>query len=429
METFTLNEDSSPRAVKPRPAWVREQIRHFNRKLEPRFREKKFTLMSQSPFSFFRGTNHLFWADFGNGSLLDAYGGGKGTRIWISGDLHCDNFGCFTDPTGRLVYDVNDFDESVMADYQFDLWRLGVSLVLAGPQNKKNPKNAARLAESCVKGYWCELKSCRWYDNLRNSHWDEEQSSQSLRHFLAHSRKHLGFPTLLERWTKTGKEGLRFKLPSNPDLEVVPKETAKKLEKGLVRYAQELRPWPMEKPRVFEVQDLARRLNAGIGSEGLRRYYALVRVKENGADPYRILDIKQQVEPSAWNYLSKKSRRKTRELCGDNQALRVDLANRALTRHPDPWLGQLELKEGDFTVRERSPFKDRLPLELLDDSSAYQMGAVLARAHCRAKDSFAKKAFDNIRGNKSAFRKLMVDISLAYAAQVESDFQGFREKV
>src|ERR1017187_5233488 len=96
-------------SIQSRPSRVWDQVRHFNRKLEPLFRAKKFSLMSRSPSAFFRGTNHLYWADFGKSDLLKAFGDGKDTRLWINGDLHCDHFGSFTDATGRLVYDLNNF--------------------------------------------------------------------------------------------------------------------------------------------------------------------------------------------------------------------------------------------------------------------------------------------------------------------------------
>ena len=427
VQPFRLNDDGSSQPPLARQAWVRDQIRHFNRKLEPRFRARKFSLLSQSPLHFFRGTNHLFWFDFGGCDLINTFGGGKGTRIWICGDLHCDNLGSFTDSTGRLVYDLNDFDESVIADFQMDLWRLATSLVLACRENKKNSRNAARLAESCAKGYWRELKSCRWYENVRYGPWDEEQASSSLRHFLSHTKKHQGFPAMLDRWTKAGKGGLRFKVQGNPDLEPLPIESVKKIEKALLAYAHELKHWPMEKPRMFEIQDITRRLNSGVGSEGLHRYYALIRVKDNGADPYRILDIKRQLTPSPWEYLPKTARRKTREFCGDSQSLRVDLASRALSRHTDPWLGRLDLKDEEFSVRERSPYRAHMPPGLLDEDASYQLGAILARAHCRTRDSFAKKAFESIKGDKSRFRMQTVAIALGYADQVLLDYQGFRE--
>lgn len=381
--------------------------------------------MAQSPWAFFQGTNHLFWADLGESDWLGAFGGGKGTRIWIDGNLHCGNFGSFTDATDRLVYDLNNFDESIVADYQFDLWRLGVSLVLLGRKNKKNPKTLRRMVVECARGYWREIKSCRWYKSLSQVPWDEEQSAQSLRHYLAHARKNFGFPHMLECWTKPGKNGLGFKTQGNSELEILPKEMARKLEKALKDYALRLKPWPMEKPRVFEIESLARRLNPGPEAEGQKHYCALVRVREEAQNPYRILLIKQQVEPSAWDHLSKKSLRKTRKLSGNNQALRVELASRALSRHPDPWLGRLEWKGEDYTVGEWSPYRGVLPDNILDESAAYQLGSILARAHCRTKGSFAKKAFESIKKDKKQFRRLVADLSLAYADQVEEDYRSF----
>jgi uncharacterized protein (DUF2252 family) len=404
---------------------VKDHIRRFNQGLEPRSREKKFSLMTQSPWSFFQGTNHLFWADLGESEWLGAFGGDKGTRTWICGDLHYGNFGSFTDATGRLVYDLNNFAESMVADYQFDLWRLGVSLVLLGRKNKKNPKTIRRMVVECARGYWREIKSCRWYKSLSQAPWDEEQSAQSLRHYLAHARKHYGFPPMLEHWTKPGKNGLGFKTQGNPDLEIVPKETIQKFEKALKDYAKHLQPWPMEKPRVFEIESLARRLNKDPGSEDQKHYYALVRVREEAQNPYRILQINQRVEPSAWDHLSKKSLRKTRKLCGNNQALRVELAGRALSRHSDPWLGRLEWKGDDYTVGELSPYDGVLSDNMLDENAATQLGGILARAHCRAKGSFAKKVFESIKKDKKRFRRLVADLSLAYADQVEEDYRSF----
>ncbi len=422
---FLLPQEGS--APSPdRPAWVRDQIRRYDRHLEPRFRKVKWGLMARSPFRFFRGSDELFWSDLAESSLLEDFGGGKGTRLWLSGDAHCENFGSFSDATGRLVFELNDFDEAVIADYQMDLWRLCVSLVLKSRETQKNPKSQYRMALEAAWGYWQELKSCRWYENVRHSPWDEEQAEGSVRHFLTHVRKNAGYQPMLDRWTKAEKKGVTFLMPGNKDLELIPKPIHKKLEKALHRYTEDLRPWPAGKPRLFEVLDLARRLNGGIGSEGLPRYYALVRVSEEGDRPFRILEIKQVVEPSPWGYMPKKARRKTQELCGEDQGLRVTLAMEALSRHPDPWLGVLTLQGEDFVVRERSPFKGQLPSELVDESAARQMGGILARAHCRARGSFAKKAFDLIRGDKKTFRKRSAEIAMAYADQVEADHKAFK---
>lgn len=423
MEPFTLNADGATAIPRTRPSWVRDRIGRFDRKLDPQTRKLKWARMGQSPSSFFRQTGHLFWADFARSPLLENFGGGKKTRLWINGDALLGHFTSLTDTSGRLVLDLAHFDGSIIADYQFDLLRLGISLALAARENRQNPKAVYRMVLEYARSYWREIKSCRWYENIRFSPWDEEQSSGSVRHFLADIRKTRSYPQILEHWTKTGKAGPKFKTSGGTELRAFPKEGVKKLEKALLWYAGDLKPWPGPKPRVFEVSDLALSPNGGSNN-----YWALVRMKEEGENPYRLLELRRETEPPSWHFLPKKARRKTRDLCGDNQALRAELGCRALSRSQDPWLGRLELKDGDYLVREKSPFEASLSGAMVDEGAAVQLGAILARAHCRAKDSFAKNAFEAIKADKKAFRKQVAEIAVAYSAQVEADYQSFRSR-
>jgi uncharacterized protein (DUF2252 family) len=108
-------------------------IESANSSLSDDDRDQKYCAMSESPFVFFRGTNHLYWHDLGQDPRLTFFGevqGDDATRIWIQGDLHLENYGAFDDDGGDVVYALNDFDESVIADYQLDLWRMATSLVL-----------------------------------------------------------------------------------------------------------------------------------------------------------------------------------------------------------------------------------------------------------------------------------------------------------
>ncbi len=422
MEPFALNADGSPPSPRSRPSWVRDRIGQFDRKLNPQARKLKWIRMAQSPSAFFEGAGHLFWADFIPSPLLENFGGGKKTRLWIAGDALYSRFTGLADASGRLVFDLGAFDECVVADYQLDLLRLCASLALAVRENRRGPKAVYRMALECARSYWREIKSCRWYESVRYFPWDEEQASGSLRQFLSNLRKTHGYPQLVERWAKAGKAGPRFKTAPGTELEALPKEASRKLEKALLGYAGDLKPWPGPKPRLFEVADLAHRARP----DGRDCFWALVRVREEGENPYRILEVGEQTQPVGWEVLPKKNRRKMRELCGDSQSLRAELGCRALSRQTDPWLGRLEWKDGEFLVAERSPFGDSLPGALLDEGAASQFGAILARAHCRARDSFAKNAFESIKADKKAFRRQVAEAALAYADQVESDYQNFR---
>src|SRR5262249_48884956 len=91
-------------------------------------RAEKLAQLAESPVLFFRGTNHLFWADESRRADLRIYG----VDTWISGDLHTDNLGSTLDDTGTAVFGMNDFDEAIVGDYQLDVWRLATSLTLDG---------------------------------------------------------------------------------------------------------------------------------------------------------------------------------------------------------------------------------------------------------------------------------------------------------
>jgi hypothetical protein len=149
-------------------------------------------------------------------------------------------------------------------------------------------------------------------------------------------------------------------------------------------------------------------------------------LEEEGKEQHRILDVKFQPKPSSWSYLPKKFRQKTKEECGGNHALRTVLAQKALGRHTDPWLGWLDLADGTYAVRERSPYKASLPNERIDGETIRQMGGVLARAHSRARKKFPVKVLARIKGRKEEFRDLVLTVAQAYADQVEMDYQSFR---
>ena len=115
--------DSS--AIGPIEAW--------NAWLEDGDKRLKYCKMAASPFAFFRGTAHLYWDRYGEDPRLDVLGAADTVTV-IQGDAHVLNFGAFDDDRGEVVYDLNDFDESVLADVQLDVWRFAASIALMDDQ-------------------------------------------------------------------------------------------------------------------------------------------------------------------------------------------------------------------------------------------------------------------------------------------------------
>lgn len=92
----------------------------------------KFRKMAASAFAFYRGTACLFYSDLADGKDSGPYVNKRTGRVWIHGDLHAENFGTYMDANGRLVFNVNDFDEAYVGPFTWDLQRFAASVALIG---------------------------------------------------------------------------------------------------------------------------------------------------------------------------------------------------------------------------------------------------------------------------------------------------------
>src|SRR5690348_2345403 len=100
--------------------------------LDPAAFRRKFRKMAASPFAFYRGSASLFYADQTGAYRDDAFLDERTSRVWIHGDLHAENFGTYMDSNGRLVFNVNDFDEAYVGPFTWDLKRFAASIALIG---------------------------------------------------------------------------------------------------------------------------------------------------------------------------------------------------------------------------------------------------------------------------------------------------------
>jgi len=117
-----------------RLAKILNAIQAWNTDLSASGRHEEYCKMADSSFSFYQGTDYLFWEDFAGDWRLSRFGNAR-TKTWLETDAHVDNYGAFCNYKGGVIYGLNDFDESVIADYQYDVWRLAVSIVLVARLN------------------------------------------------------------------------------------------------------------------------------------------------------------------------------------------------------------------------------------------------------------------------------------------------------
>lgn len=404
-------------------------IAAWNRSLSASDRDAKYCKMAGSAFAFFRGTNHLFWADLAGDSRLDRFASAA-TRTFLQGDLHAANLGAFDDDRGDVVYDLDDFDEALIGDYQYDVWRMAISMALIARTTSHDGHDAI---ETFAEAY---LDAMHAFDGT-DDEGDAIDLPPALDDFLDHVADHESRAEMLSDWTVVDGNGRHFDMTS-PELAAVDPARERELRAAMPSYGATLSGELPYDPQYFAVKSIAARLDAGIGSAGRPRYYLLVEGATSSVDDDRILDVKLEPDPAAYAFLS------AAERAANNEAFpspgeRVVRAQKALLDRVDDHLGWMALADGAYLVRERSAYKKDYPLDDLADQDELEdlagaWGTLIAADHARADRDFdpalvpgsVDAAIDEMTDHRhDEFRDQVRDIASAYADQVEADYATF----
>ena len=409
---------------------IMAEIEQWNSDISAANKEIKFTKMATSPFIFYRATNHLFWQDFANDERLQQFGNSK-TATWLQGDLHVENMGSFCTDEEDVIFDVNDFDETMVADYQYDLWRLAVSVVLVAREHSYDEATTGQIVDTLTESYLDTLGSYCDNDDEEKIVYSVENTRGPVREFLEKVAKKKTRIKMLSKWTTDGRFNTTLE-----KLEAVDESFKSSFEKAWPNYGKSLSgslKFEKEK-KYFKVKDVAKRLLAGTGSLGTPRYYILIEGKSKSLEDDRILDMKRQSEPTALSFIEEQAKVKSQ-----NPAHRHCIGYDALTKDTDDHLGYVELADGWYSIRERSPKKETYPSEELTTAEhfmalAKEWGKVVATAHARAdKDfedeiidyQFEKKVGKLTDGKIDEFKALVRQIATDYASQVAVDWETF----
>ncbi len=426
-----------------RAARVVNALTEWNEHLSADELHEKYCRMAVSPFVFYRGTAHLFWADFADDWRQHSFGCRR-TRTWLQGDAHAENMGAFNDQKGKLVYGLNDFDESVIGDYQYDLWRFAVSLVLVARRNGGfSGSSKAKIVNALSASYLDAMASYVGNKQALGRSFSAGSTTGLLQAFLEETEADKSRKKLLKKWTDKADGGRMF------DMSLAKLGPASKFEQSDIRaampdYGKTLSGSVSYDGKAFSVRDIARRLSAGTGSLGTPRYYVLIQGGGESDKGNRILDVKRQGKPSAYPYLSKEQQ-VDYDRTYLNDAQRQAVAYEALGRQPDAFMGWMKLHNGYYSVRERSPFKETFPTESLTTATAFvelagTWAEVMATYHARAvrdlrvdgkEYSIAEEVTErtNSAAGRRDFLAMVRDYAFEYANQVDADYATFMEAI
>lgn len=424
-----------------RKTWLKQQLADFNQDISDKAKAMKYDKMAVSPFVFFRGTAHLYYFDLHAEQVIE---NSKFTHqqaiTWLQGDLHVENYGVFCDGQGDVIFDLNDFDESWIDCYFYDLYRLAVSVLLVIEQNDPaGDWDKQVLLAILTNAYLKRLKDLLQNPDDKFTKITSQNSSGKLQKFIAKAELKNNRRKMLDKWTTLTGDERSFNF-DNPKLELADEQIKAQISEQIEAYHHRIESELQGNQDYFNVVDVASRINAGTGSLGTSRYYVLIDGHNEHEHDYRILDVKMQGEPSHYPYLPEQSLARMANLFdGRSQGCRVIQAQQAMHVHADDHLGSVYVNEHSYSVRERSPYKKTLDSVKLDTEKRFAKlakawGSIAATAHARGQRDF-DPCVTNIRfeqvvtaltaENVDAFHQQVYSFAKAYCQQVNEDYKLF----
>src|SRR5262245_34597408 len=390
----------------------------------------RYGRMLESPFAFYRGAAAIMAADLATTPH-------SGMRAQLCGDAHLSNFGVFGSPERRLVFDINDFDETLQGPWEWDVKRLVASFAVAGRANGYSDSERESVVRRCTRSYQVAMRRLAGMGNLDvwSSSVDADElialyRAEASRRQVKRAEKTLAKARTRDRLRAFDKlthlvDG-EPRIVSDPPLivpieEMFPEATCHKMARSFKKYLEDFggtvssdRSHLLNEYRYVH---LARKV-VGVGSVGTRAWIVLLLGRDE-RDPL-FLQVKQ-AERSVLEAHAGPAKQ-------DNHGERVVHGQRLMQAVGDGFLGWLATEifddaEQDYYVRQLWDWKGSLEIEELAPSSmasyAELCGQTLARAHARSGDRIAISSY---LGTGNAFQNAMAVFAEAYADQNDRDY-------
>lgn len=384
--------------------------------------------MASSPFAFLRGAAAVMAADLAGGADSGLHG-------WICGDAHAANFGLYASPERRQVMDVNDFDETVIGPWHWDLLRLVASLVCAGREADIPEDRCREAASDCATAYRqaiAELAAMplleAYYlttDHSTLVHHDIGQLTETFDRVRKKARKNTHRRALEKFAQRLTHDTMRF-VDDPPMLTHPPADDAEAVAAALAEYGRTLGEEIHTLLDRYAVRDVAHRI-VGLGSVGYRSYVVLM---EGNTDDSLVLQVKQ-ARPSALLPYLPAGARAGADLTHDGE--RAVRGQRWMQTVSDVLLGWTTIDGRPYLVRQFRDMKGSIDPTALKanqlDDYARVVGVVLARAHAQSIDprvlhGYCTTTDDGTRDPQAAaaeFDQAFAGFAVSYADRTSAD--------
>jgi uncharacterized protein (DUF2252 family) len=393
--------------------------------------------MLVSPFTYYRGAALPMAADLATTPA-------SGLRAQLCGDAHLANFGAFASPARRLVFDVNDFDETLPGPFEWDVKRLAASLVVAGRNNGFGAKDCRKIVLAGAESYRTAMREFAgqpflavWYAHLDVDDAIAQFQSQMKKKRVKATEKlvakaHTEDSMRALRKLTTQANGQRRIISDPPLIEPVEQVFAheqasaiyEQIRQTLDKYRRTLQSDRKHLLEQFTLVQAARKV-VGVGSVGTRCWIVLMDAGD-GTEPL-FLQPKEAVASALAPYCGRSHYASHGE--------RVVAGQHLMQAESDIFLGWTNVVgpdgvDHDYYVRQLKDWKFSAPIEQMVPSGmaayAQMCGWTLARAHARSGDRIALAAY---LGGSGKFAQAIADFAEAYADQNERDYAALQAAV
>lgn len=388
-----------------------DTILNFNSGREPERLAMKQLAMRQDAFAFMRGTCHLFYQDWPatDKKLNNAPLG------WICGDLHLENLGCYKGDNRLVYFDLNDFDEAILAPSTWELGRWLTSILVASRSLQIPKEDAVRLCQIGLDSYSTALTTGK-------ARWLERETATGMIRDLLNPLTLRNRKTFLNSRTKIRNEKRIINIDGKRALALQPQEKAEVM--SFAKEYAKLQP----NPAFYRPLDAARRI-AGTGSLGVKRFAILVE-GHGTPDANYLLDLKEAVPSALKPYVTHKQPK------WQSEAHRVVSVQRRAQAISPAFLSPVIFQDRPFVLKGLQPSSDRLALEKWNgklkrmELVIHSMGEVVAWSHLRSGGREGSAISDEwIQfGSHRDWQAPLLKYATGYAAEIESNWKKYAKE-
>jgi uncharacterized protein (DUF2252 family) len=391
----------------------------------------KYRKMAADPYAFYRGTTCLFYADVTR--MRDRWADDRTSRIWIHGDLHVANFGTYMNSDGRLVFDINDFDEAFIGHFSWDLRRFAASMALMGWQKALPEQTIRELIARYVDSYLDQV------DHYLGHASDDDfalrlDNTEGPVLASLHEARGCSRVGMLDGLTRIEDDVRMFR--EDATVRRLGAAERRKVVKAFEAYLGTIpESKRFDRELFYDLRDVVGKSGFGIGSAGLPAYNLLVEGYSQSRDNDVVLTMKQANVPAVSRFVGKEEVDRHFQ----HEGHRTVVSQRALQVHTDPLLGYTSLDGVGYVVSELSPYEADLDWSEINEPAQMMqvvdcLGRATAKVHCASDEDsdqdlvtfqVEEAITEAIADRREEFTDDIVEFGLSYASKARRDHALF----